>query len=96
MEVLVEILEGKTSTDVGKHIPSKRGIKFCFMWLSTSRICRGRSFTHVHWAEIHKYYEECDWSKKVGRRIAENFNLIGLHRLDINDYLSTFFFIWCN
>ena len=33
---------------------------------------------------------------KVGRRIAENFNLKGLHRLDINDYLSTFFFIWCN
>ena len=47
-------------------------------------------------AEIHKYYEECDWSKKVGRRIAENFNLKGLHRLGINDYLSTFFFIWCN
>ena len=34
--------------------------------------------------------------QKVGRRIAENFNLKGLHRLDINDYLSTFFFIWCN
>ena len=29
--------------------------------------------------------------QKVGRRIAENFNLKGLHRLDINDYLSTFF-----
>ena len=28
----------------------------------------------------------------VGRRIAENFNLKGLHRLDIKDYLSTFFF----
>ena len=49
-----------------------------------------------NWAEIHKYYEECDWSKAVGRRIAENFNLKGLHRLDINDYLSAFFFIWCN
>ena len=49
-----------------------------------------------NWAEIHKYYEECDWSKKVGRRIAENLNLEGLHRLDINDYLSTFFFIYCN
>ena len=34
--------------------------------------------------------------QKVGRRIAENFNLKGLHRLDINDYLSTFFFIWYN
>ena len=41
-EDLVEILEGKTSTDIGKHVPIKRGIKFCFMWLSTSRICRGR------------------------------------------------------
>ena len=28
----------------------------------------------------------------MGRRIAENFNLKGLHRLDINQYLSTFFF----
>ena len=28
----------------------------------------------------------------MGRRTAENFNLKGLHRLDINDYLSTFFF----
>ena len=28
--------------------------------------------------------------------IAENFNLKGLHRLDINDCLFTFFFIWCN
>ena len=34
--------------------------------------------------------------QKEGRRIAENFNLKGLHRLDINDYLFTFFFIWCN
>ena len=34
--------------------------------------------------------------QKVDRRIAENFNLKGLHRLDINDYLSTFFFVWCN
>ena len=34
--------------------------------------------------------------QKVGRRIAENFNLKGLHRLDINDYLFNFFFIWCN
>ena len=46
MEDLVEILEGKTSTDVGKHVPIKRGIKFCFMWLSTSRICRGL-FLHM-------------------------------------------------
>ena len=35
-------------------------------------------------------------AQKVGRRIAENSNLKGLHRLDINDYLFTFFFIWCN
>ena len=34
--------------------------------------------------------------QKVGRRIAENFNLKGIHRLDINDYLFAFFFIWCN
>ena len=34
--------------------------------------------------------------QKVGRRIAENFNLKGLHRLDINYYLYTFFFIWCD
>ena len=27
----------------------------------------------------------------MGRRTAENFNLKGLHRLDINDYLFTFF-----
>ena len=27
----------------------------------------------------------------VGRRNAENFNLKGLHRLDIKDYLFTFF-----
>ena len=33
--------------------------------------------------------------KKVGRRFAENFNLKSLHRLDINDFLFTFFFIWC-
>ena len=32
MEDLVEILEGKISTDVGKHVPIKRGIKFCFMF----------------------------------------------------------------
>ena len=34
--------------------------------------------------------------QKVGSRIAENFNLKGHHRLDINDYLFTFFFIWYN
>ena len=47
------------------------------------------------WAETYKYYEECDWLK-VGRRIAENFNLKGFPRLDIKDYLFTFFFILCN
>ena len=45
MEDLVKILEWKTSTDVGKHVPIKPGIN-CFMWLSTSRICRGR-FLHM-------------------------------------------------
>ena len=44
MKDLVEILDGKTSTDAGKYFPIKRGIKFCFMWLSTSRICMGRFF----------------------------------------------------
>ena len=34
--------------------------------------------------------------QKVGRRIAEKINLKGLHRLDINDCLFTFYFIWCN
>ena len=36
--------------------------------------------------------------QNVGRRIAENFNLKGLDRLDINinDFLFTFFFICCN
>ena len=29
--------------------------------------------------------------QKVGRKIADYFNLKGLHRLDINDYLFTFF-----
>ena len=29
--------------------------------------------------------------QKVGRSIVENVNLKGRHRLDINDYLSTFF-----
>ena len=29
--------------------------------------------------------------QKVGRRNAEKFNLKGLHRLDIHDYLVTFF-----
>ena len=34
--------------------------------------------------------------KKVGRRIAENFSLKGLHRLDIDDYQLIFvFFILC-
>ena len=33
---------------------------------------------------------------KSGQKGAENFNLKGLHRLDINDYLFTFFLIWCN
>ena len=35
---------------------------------------------------------------KSGQKDCKNKkknNLIGLHRLDINDYLSTFFFIWC-
>ena len=36
-------------------------------------------------AEIHKYYEECDWSKS-GQKDCKKFNLKGLHRLDINDY----------
>ena len=50
MEDLVEILEGKISTDVRKHVPIKHGIKFCFMWRSTSRICRGTFFfTHVQY-----------------------------------------------
>ena len=31
--------------------------------------------------------------QKVGRRSAENFNLTGLHRLDIKDYLFTSFFL---
>ena len=31
---------------VGKHVPIKRGITFCFMWMSTSRICRG-CFLHM-------------------------------------------------
>ena len=30
MDDLVGILEGKTSTDVGKHVPVKRGIKILF------------------------------------------------------------------
>ena len=42
-------------------------------------------------AEIHKYYEECDWSKKWAEVLQKQINLKGLHRLDINDYLSTFF-----
>lgn len=48
MKDLVKILKGKISTNVGKHVPIERGIKFCFMLLSTSMICRGRFFfTHV-------------------------------------------------
>ena len=31
--------------------------------------------------------------QKVGRMIAEKFNLKGRHRLDINDYSFTFFLI---
>ena len=46
MEDLGDILEGKTSIDVGKHGPIKRGINFCFMWLSIPRICRER-FSHM-------------------------------------------------
>ena len=32
--------------------------------------------------------------QKVGRRVAETVNLKGLHRLGINDYLFTFFFLF--
>ena len=32
--------------------------------------------------------------QKVERKIAQNFNLKGLHRLDINDYLPTLFFLF--
>ena len=47
------------------------------------------SIVRFGWAEIHKYYKECNWSKKWAEGLQKNFNLKGLHRLDIND--CTFF-----
>ena len=49
MEDLVEILEGKTSTGVGKYVPIKRGIKFCFYVAVYIEDMQGTFFTHVHY-----------------------------------------------
>ena len=42
--------------------------------------------------ETHKYYKECDWSKKWTEGLQKILTSPkGLQRLDINDYLFSFF-----
>ena len=65
------------------------------VFVAFKRVVYGRMI-YMSLPFLHKYYEECDWSKKWAEGLQKIFNLKGLHRLDINDYLSTFFFIWCN
>ena len=44
-------------------------------------------------AETHKYYEECDWSKKWAEGLQKVLTGKVFHQLDINDYLFTFVYL---
>ena len=55
------------ATQIISHIPVVRIRILIGMTVVRIRILIGTTVVRIasaHWAEIHKYYEECDWSKK--------------------------------